>query len=339
MLPPPLIRRLLLAPLAVLVAAALAALAPAVALLSAVFSLLRRADPGRPHRWRAARVAFLALAWSAGETAALTVLLGLWIASGFGGRLDTEPYRARHYEVMRWFLDLVYGAAERSCGLRVRVDGPESGAGGRPLIVLSRHAGPGDSLLLARYLLSVCGRRPRVVMKAALQLDPSLDIVANRVPNAFLRRGGGRYRVEQIRRLAAGLGPGGALLLFPEGGNWTPLRWRRAGLRLRRRGHAGLADRAAAMPNLLPPRESGAFAALAACPDADVVFVAHTGLDRLVSVRDVWRSLSADMEVRARWWLVPSAGVPRDAAHEEQVRWLYDWWARLDAWITEQRAP
>ena len=66
---------------------------------------------------------------------------------------------------------------------------PEAGScGGRPLIVLSRHAGPGDSLLLIHYLLSVCERRPRVVMKATLQLDPSMDILANRVPNAFLHR-------------------------------------------------------------------------------------------------------------------------------------------------------
>lgn len=333
-----------MAPLVVVIAAALTLLTPAVALLSAIFNLVRRRqDPGRPRRSRAARVAFLALAWSAGETAALTVLLGLWIASGFGGRLDTEPYRARHYGVMRWFLDLVYGAAERACGLRVSATGPPGGTGDRPLIVLSRHAGPGDSLLLARHLLSVCERRPRVVMKAALQLDPSVDIVANRVPNAFLRRGASgasgaprRYRLEQIRRLAVGLDRRGALLLFPEGGNWTPLRWRRAIDRLRRRGDAALADRAAAMPNLLPPREGGAFAALRACPDADVVFVAHTGLDRLVSVRDVWRSLAADMEVRARWWLVPAADVPRAAGYAAQVTWLYDWWERMDAWITEQ---
>jgi hypothetical protein len=37
--------------------------------------------------------------------------------------------------------------------------------------------------------------------------------------------------------LAAGLDAGGALVIFPEGGNWTPLRWRRAIERLRRRGH------------------------------------------------------------------------------------------------------
>lgn len=177
-------------------------------------------------------------------------------------------------------------------------------------------------------------------MTAMLQLDPSVDIAANRLPNAFLRYGPGprRQRAEQVRRLASGLGPGDALVLFPEGRNWTPLRRRHDIDRLRRRGLGDLADRAAAMPNLLPPRAGGALAALAACPDADVVFVAHTGLDRLASVRDVWRSLLADLEVRARWWLVPSGEVPRDAGHDGQVAWLYDWWERMDEWITRQRA-
>jgi 1-acyl-sn-glycerol-3-phosphate acyltransferase len=334
MLPPKLVRRLALAPLVVVIAACLVVLTPGVALLSAASGLVRRLT-GRGHRSRPLRAVLLALTWSIGETAALTVLLGLWIVSGFGGRLDTEPYRTRHYAVMEWFLNLIYRQAVRVCGLRVEVAAPpdEPLAEDGPLIVLSRHAGPGDSLLLVHHLL---------VMKATLQLDPSLDIVANRVPNAFLHRRsdgprlGDRQQAEQIRRLAAGLGNRDALLLFPEGGTWTPMRWRRGIDRLRRRGHADLAKRAAAMPNLLPPRTGGAFAAIGACPAADVIFVAHTGLDKLVSVRDVWQSLLNDLTVHARWWRVPAADVPRGADHETQTAWLYDWWERLDAWITEE---
>jgi hypothetical protein len=342
MLPPTAIRRLLLVPLVVLIAGALAVLTPPVAMLSAAYSLIRRrARVGGERRSRLLRVIFLGLAWSAGEIAALTVFLCLWIASGFGGRLDTEPYQARQYGVMRRFLDLIFRAARRACGLRVTVTGPHgAGVSDRPLIVLSRHAGPGDSLLLIHHLLSACARRPRVVMKATLQLDPSVDFLANRLPNVFLRkqanaaRPGARQRTEQIRRLAAGLSSRGALVLFPEGGNWTPLRWRRGIDRLRRSGRSDLADRAAAMPNVLPPHASGALTAIAACPAADVIFVAHTGLDRLVSVGDVWRGLLGDMEVRARWWRVPAANVPRSASRDTQVTWLYDWWQRIDAWIT-----
>jgi 1-acyl-sn-glycerol-3-phosphate acyltransferase len=187
------------------------------------------------------------------------------------------------------------------------------------------------------HLLTVYHRRPRIVMKATLQLDPGLDVIANRVPNVFIRpqRTGERIYTDQIRRLAAGLGPDGALVIFPEGGNWTPGRWRRGIRRLERQARSDLAARARDMPHLLPPRAGGALTALAACPDADVIFVGHAGLDQLASVADVWRSLPMDHVVEARWWRVPAAGVPRSADHEAQVRWLYDWWARIDAWISQ----
>jgi 1-acyl-sn-glycerol-3-phosphate acyltransferase len=354
MFPPSAVRRLVMVPLVIVIAATLAVLAPPLAIFSAAYAVIRKSRTGRAHRMRTLRVVCFALAWFLGETAALTVSGSLWIVSGFGGRLDTEPYRSRHYAVMRWLLDLIYHAAERTCGLRMQVAAPPgepelNDAGDRPIIVLSRHAGPGDSLLLVHHLLTVCDRRPRLVMKAALQLDPSLDVLANRLPNAFVHRrktrsqaktgAAHRHHTEQIKRLAAGLDSKDALVIFPEGANWTPLRWRRAITRLRRRGLTHLAERAAAMPNVLAPRTGGALAALAACPAADVIFVAHAGLDRLVSVRDVWHSLSADVSVSARWWRVPAAEVPRTAGHQAQVDWLYDWWQRVDAWITAQRSP
>src|SRR5215469_18438923 len=125
---PPLraVRRLVMAPLVVAIAAALAVLTPALALLSAAFNLVRQGSR-RVDRIRTVRVACFALVWFLGETAALTVLLCLWIAGGFGGRLDTEPYQSRHYAVMRRFLELIYRVAERACGLRVDVAGPLGG--------------------------------------------------------------------------------------------------------------------------------------------------------------------------------------------------------------------
>src|SRR5580658_5929531 len=134
MLPPTPIRRLLLVPLVIVIAVALAVLTPPLALLTAVLNLIRRpARPARVRRSRLLRVIFLGLAWSAGETAVLTVFLGLWIASGFGGRLDTEPYQTRHYAVMNWFLDLIYRAARRACGLNVTVTGPpDAGSANAP---------------------------------------------------------------------------------------------------------------------------------------------------------------------------------------------------------------
>jgi 1-acyl-sn-glycerol-3-phosphate acyltransferase len=338
MMPPRLVRRLVLAPLAIVVAAAMIVLFPPLALLALVLGALGRT---KPHRMRALRLLSFALIWLVDETATLFMCLGLWLVSGFGGRLHTEPYQARHYAIMRRYLDRLYQAAVGTLGLRVEVDEPaltpaeQAARLTEPVIVLSRHAGPGDSLLLVHYLLTVYRRRPRVVMKAALQLDPSVDVVANRVPNVFIQghRTGEHFFVAQITRLASGLDQAGALVLFPEGGNWTPGRWRRGIRRLERLGRADLADRARGMPHLLPPRAGGALSAIAACPAADVIFVAHAGLDTLVSVADVWRSLPIEHTVHAKWWRVPAAEVPRTLDQDAQVRWLYDWWQRIDDWI------
>jgi 1-acyl-sn-glycerol-3-phosphate acyltransferase len=367
MVPPRLVRRIVLVPLLIVIAAAVVILFLPLALLAVVFGLARDPRPGQPRsaklraaeprpapvagqargsrlgRLRALRLLSFALIWLVAETAALFMCLALWISSGFGGRLQTEPYQSRHYAIMEWYLGRLYGAAVSTLGLRIGVHEPELTAGeqaarlARPVIVLSRHAGPGDSLLLVHHLLTVYHRRPRIVMKAALQLDPGLDVVANRVPNVFIspQRAGEKIYTDQIRRLAAGLGHDGALVIFPEGGNWTPGRWRRGIRRLERQGRADLAARARDMPHLLPPRTGGALAALAACPSADVIFVGHAGLDQLASVADVWRALPIDHSVEARWWRVPADEVPRAADYETQVRWLYDWWARIDAWITQ----
>jgi 1-acyl-sn-glycerol-3-phosphate acyltransferase len=342
MLPPRLVRRLVLAPLAVAVAVAVAAVFPLLALLTWILGVISR---GRRHRNRALRLTFFALVWFTAETVALFMCLGLWIASGFGGRLHTEPYQTRHYAIMRWFLERVYQTGTRRFGISVEVDEPaltpveQAARLARPVIVLSRHAGPGDSFLLVRHLLSVYQRRPRVVMKASLQFDPSIDVMANRLPNVFIspRQSGEQVFVEQIGRLARGLDQTGALVIFPEGGNWTPGRWQRSIRRLEQQGRRDLAARAREMPNLLPPRTGGALSAIAACPAADVIFVAHAGLDRLVTVADIWHSLPMDQVIRAKWWRVPVAEVPRGASREEQVQWLYGWWERIDTWISENR--
>jgi 1-acyl-sn-glycerol-3-phosphate acyltransferase len=342
-LPPTLIRRLVLAPVVLVISLGFIALSPLLALLALVFGLLARSKP--TGRMRSLRLVGFALTWFAAESLALVALTGLWLASGFGGRLRTEPYQTRHYAVMRRFLDMMYEGAVKTYGLRVEVDEPDLTGDEliarltRPVIVLSRHAGPGDSFLLVHQLLSVYHRRPRMVMKATLQLDPSVDIVGNRLPNVWVksRQAGEHIFTEQIARLARTLGPMGALVIFPEGGNWTPGRWRRGIRRLEGLGRKDLAKRAAHMPNVLPPRPGGALAAIEACPEADVIFVAHAGLDNIVSLGDVWARFPIGQVIRARWWRVQHDQVPRTASHEEQLQWLYTWWERIDEWISENR--
>lgn len=358
MLPPKLVRRLVVAPLVVVLAVTLLLLSPLLLLLSLLL-------PSRYGRRRAMRLVWFAVVWALMEAMALLACLGMWVSSGFGGRIRSELYQVRHYALMGWFLARIFAIATKVFDLRVEIDEPESTPEelrarlARPVIVLSRHAGPGDSFLLVHHLLNRYQRRPRIVMKAALQLDPSIDVVINRLPHAFVRPRhvddepsgseskptrskpshskpiGESAVIGEIRRLAAGLDTNGALVIFPEGGNFTRTRWRLGIQRLEQRRRYADAWRARRMTNLLPPRSGGVTAALQAAPDADVIFVAHTGLDDLVTVADVWRGLPMETVIKARWWRVVATDVPR--THEALVPWLFDWWERIDAWIAHQR--
>ena len=100
----------------------------------------------------------------------------------------------------------------------------------RPVLVFSRHAGAGDSFILVHLLVNTYGRRPRIVLKDLLQLDPCIDIILNRLPSRFISPNPppGAGVIDSITALAADLEPDGALILFPEGGNFTRHRHERA---------------------------------------------------------------------------------------------------------------
>ena len=46
---------------------------------------------------RLLRVRGFGLVWSSARRPRWPCSVCLWIVSGFGGRLDTEPYQSRHY--------------------------------------------------------------------------------------------------------------------------------------------------------------------------------------------------------------------------------------------------
>ena len=132
------------------------------------------------------------------------------------------------------------------------------------------------------------------------------------------------------------MGAGDAFVIFPEGGNFTPRRRERAIEKLDEIGRPVLADRARAMEHVLPPKPAGTLAAIEAAPDADVLFVGHVGLERLSTVRDLWRGIPMDAAVVARSWLTPAEQVPPP---EDRERWLYDRWQDLDGWIDGVGGP
>jgi hypothetical protein len=329
-----LLRRLVVAPAVILLAVAAWVLLPLWLIVVAALA------PVLPGRWRLLRVLWVIVVWVTAESVLLVILLGWWVAAGFGRRIRTAYWQGVHYDLVQGLMYVVFREARRVLALRIETDGPDPDAfPGRPLIVACRHAGPGDSFTLIHALMHWYHREPRVVLKETLAWDPAVDVVMNRIPSRFVTSGKGRRASDsfesQIAELAADLDENDAFVIFPEGGNFTPERRQRGIDRLRRLGLERMARRAEKMTHVLAPRPGGLLAALDAAPEADVVLVAHTGLDHLLTVGDLWRELPMDKVLVMRWWQVPRDEIPE--SREAQIEWLFGWWERIDAWVAEHR--
>jgi 1-acyl-sn-glycerol-3-phosphate acyltransferase len=327
-----LLRRLVVAPAVIALTVLVWVTLPLWLIVAAALS------PVLPGRWRALRLLWVVILYLTCESVLLVVMLGLWLASGCGWRLRSAYFEGIHYDLVQGVMWIFFREARRVLRLRIVTDGPTPDAHpGRPLLVCCRHAGPGDSFTLVHALMHWYSREPRVVLKDTLAWDPMIDVVLRRIPARFISPSPGRGEdlESQIAALATGLDENDAFVIFPEGGNFTPERRQRAIDRLRRLGMERMARRAEAMTNVLAPKPGGLIAALDAAPEADVLMVAHTGLDHLATVGDLWRALPMDKQIIMRWWTVPRDEIP--AGRDERIDWLYAWWERIDEWVQQNR--
>jgi 1-acyl-sn-glycerol-3-phosphate acyltransferase len=324
------LQRCVVAPLMVVLTVLLWVTLPLTLLIGGVASAF---VPG----WlRPIRLLWIAVLHMTLETIFLIEMFGLWIASGFGLFLRRPFFERVHYDIMQAYLVVFFREARRVLRLKIETVGPTPDAmPGSPLIVLCRHAGIGDSFILMYALMDWYHREPRIVLKAVLAWDPALGVMLSRLPSRFVHKRHGRSLEADIGDLARNLDANDAFVIFPEGGNFTTKRRTRAIDKLRRLGREDMADRAEQLTNVLAPQPGGSLAALDANPDADVLLVAHTGLDHFTGLGDIWRELPMDKKLLMGWWRVPRAEIPE--GREERIVWLFDWWARIDTWIDEHK--
>jgi 1-acyl-sn-glycerol-3-phosphate acyltransferase len=291
-----------------------------------------------PGKWRILRIIWFLFLYVAVDAIAVVVMFGFWLASGLGWRLRSSYWQSAHYWLLAWLLRRLVASAKFTFKLALLREGPAARGPmrRRSAIVLSRHAGPGDSLLLMDGLANRYQRNPRIVLKEFLQWDPAIDLILNRLPSAFVpsgQKGDGLLRT--IDDMAGSMEVDDAFVIFPEGGNYTRKRHLRSIEKLREIGRPDLAERAAALENTLPPRSTGVKTALAASPGSDVFFVGHAGLEAFEGFGDIWRGMPMDTEIDVRIWHVPAEEIPPP---EHQETWLFDIWAEIDAWISERLA-
>jgi hypothetical protein len=286
-------------------------------------------DAFRGSRWALSRCALFFVFYLGCEVLGVAISAGLWVGSLAIGRIH---YLALNFRLQCWWARILFGGGQRLFGLRLEVKGLDQVAKG-PILLFMRHASVGDTVLPAVLVSSQHGIRLRYVMKRELLWDPCLDIVGNRLPNYFVRRGSGdaAREIAAVRRLAEDLAPDEGVFIDPEGTRFSPERQRRALDRIRRQGDVDLLARAERLRHVLPPRIGGTLALLGEAIGADVVLCVHFGFDGIRSFQDLLWGALIDRTIEVEFWRVPAESIPSD--RNAQAVWLYDQWNRVDEWV------
>ncbi len=321
------LRRAVTVPAYLVAGAAALVLCPFLLLVAAIADLVRGRRPFVLSR--AVLGISLYLVCEAGGVVASALIWLAWLG------VKQERFIEWNYALQGIWARALFGGAGRIFALRFQVDG-EDEIGNGPMIVFMRHASTIDTLLPAEFLTRRHAVRLRYVMKRELLWDPCLDIVGQRLPNVFLRRGAQQSdrEVARVRDFAEALGRGEGVLIYPEGTRFTAEKRRRILARLAEtRGHEEL-ERAEALRHVLPPRTGGAMALLEALPEADALFLAHCGFERAASLHDLWTGRLVGTTIRLKFWRIRSHQIPR--APDERAQWFWAQWKRVDEWIDRQ---
>lgn len=267
------------------------------------------------------RLGLFGLWWAALEIVGIALAADLWM-------VGLSRNQSLHYRLQRWWAAQVWNGIQTIVGIELDVEGVgELRPGG--VVVLARHVSLADSVITAVVLTSHAGLRPRMVLKAELEIDPCLGVVGNRVPNVFIDRSAAESTggLSAIAHLGVGLSDNDAAVIFPEGTRSNGEKRARA-LEAISDSDPDRALKFAELRHLLPPRRAGTQALLRSAATADVVTIWHVGLDGLDSFSGIIDAIAdgplAFRFVATRW---PSEAVPRG---DDLDQWLDDRWLEMD---------
>lgn len=245
-----------------------------------------------------------------------------------------DRYVDWNYRLQSLWAGALFWGACRIFSLRVTVAGDDAVAPG-PILLMIRHASTIDTLLAAVFVTARHGIRLRYVMKRELLWDPCLDIVGQRLPNVFVRRGSSdRDReIDAVRDLVRGLTSSDGVLIYPEGTRFTARKRLQLLERLKNEGDLGRLKRAEDLRHVLPARRGGVLALLAARPDLDCVILAHVGFEAVSTLNDLWNGRLIGRRIELAFRRAAAADIP--ASTDERERWLDDEWVKVNDWVGE----
>ncbi len=243
-------------------------------------------------------------------------------------RGNQERRETLMFELECWWGSTIFRWLCRFLSLSISIEGDEEILPG-PLLVLIRHASIIDTAVPVSFISKTKGLRLRYVFKRELLVDPCIDVAGHASPNYFIDRAGPlSEELEGIRRLAEDLDDQG-VLLYPEGTRFTKRKQEIALERLAK-NHPELAETAASFRHCLPPKLGGVMTLLDAAPQADVLIVAHRGLEGLAEVTDLLSGSVVGKNVLVSFWRIKADDIPEGDARR---KWLFDLWKRVDDFV------
>lgn len=290
-------------------------------------------------RWKfpTLRVGLFLLQYAVNDSTEIVLAPLLWAMSGFGlglGRMNHRS-RRRYARLQSWSVELLARRADQLLGLRIEIDPTSvSALTPGPVLTLCRHVNLVDASVPA-LLHQRQGQHPRGVIMAELLADPGFDLIYPHTGSIFIPRDNGLQVRTTIAGLAQDLAPDDAIVIFPEGRLFRRERLERSLTRLAETDPER-AGRLAALRHSLPPRPGGVITLLDVMPSADVVVIAHAGLDRFPSFRELARAVPLTEPVRVAAWRIPRADIPVE--ERLRIEWLDNQWLQVDRWV-DQHVP
>jgi 1-acyl-sn-glycerol-3-phosphate acyltransferase len=289
---------------------------------------------GRERRGVALRCGCMAMVYLTCELGGLIIAGALWAARRVR-RIDDDAWEDIHFRLEAAWGAMLFRSMAVIFKMTIDVDGEsQARLGEGPYVLLVRHSSIADTLLASALVSRSHGIRLRYVLKKELLVDPCLDIVGHRLPNAFVDRDSddSQREIGRVEAIARGLGPRDGVLIYPEGTRYTDAKRARLATRFDDKGDAAMSAYLRALPpGVLPPRPGGTLALLSAAPSADVVVCAHGGFEGAASLGAVWRGALVGRSIRVHFERFDRSDIPKEP--DLQRRWLFDEWTRVGEWV------
>ncbi len=264
------------------------------------------------------------------ETVGIVISFVLWIA--FVGQSTDKHQRAFMRANSRFqaiWVQTIFSAARRLFRMQFTIEGTAPPPGRRPQLVFVRHASTVDTGLPIVLLSYPLRYQLRFVLKRELLLDPCIDIVGQRIPNRFVRRGDRTVdEVERVISLYENLDTDDAIIIFPEGTRFSENKRRDFLAQLATRGPSPALELAETLRNTLSPLRKGALALLEKNPGCDLLVITHRGLERATSFAAFTRGTLVGANVGVRIFHIPFEELPKDVEGQKQL--LTELWRDVD---------